>query len=207
MTKYNRILLITLLLILCTTFTVAQDTEDAPPVDPLLTQIIPPSPEAASLGKFGEIPVNKFTGIPTIDIPVHTVSGRNIQVPISLSYHAGGIKVQEIASRVGLGWSLNAGGVITRTVHGLPDEYTYGYLAVAYEEHLSSYNDGAYPNLEELVNIYESGSEPNVRGLPTFTGLKEVYKDVVEQRLDLEPDMFYFNVGGKSGKNPDYLYE
>jgi len=60
--------------------------------------IIPPSPEAAALGKFGEIPVGKYSGIPNINIPLHTLQSRVISVPISLSYHASGIKVEEEAS-------------------------------------------------------------------------------------------------------------
>jgi hypothetical protein len=40
-----------------------------------------------------------------------------------LSY--GGIKVEEVASSVGLGWAFNNGGVITRNVRGMPDDKTY----------------------------------------------------------------------------------
>src|ERR1700759_3620789 len=74
------------------------------------------SPNAASLGKYGDIPVSYNTGIPDINIPIYTIKSSQLQLPISLSYHAGGIKVQEQASWVGAGWALNAGGVITRTV-------------------------------------------------------------------------------------------
>lgn len=45
-----------------------------------------------------------------------------MNVPISLSYHAGGTKVEEIASNVGIGWALNAGGMVGRQVRGEPDE-------------------------------------------------------------------------------------
>ena len=71
-----------------------------------------------------------YTGIPNIDIPFFTVRGSLINVPISISYHAGGIKVEEVSSSIGIGWSLNAGGVITRSIRGLPDETLYGYLAM-----------------------------------------------------------------------------
>ena len=90
-------------------------------------QVIPPSPNASSLGKYGEIPVGNYTGTPQIGMPIGEAKGKSLSVPISLSYHASGIKVDDIASQVGLGWSLNAGGVITRTIKGLPDESTYGF--------------------------------------------------------------------------------
>ncbi|MCX8472518.1 MAG: hypothetical protein ORN85_02595, partial [Sediminibacterium sp.] len=132
------------------------------------------SPNAASLGKFVDIPVNYHTGIPQISIPLYTIESGNLKIPISIDYHAGGIKVGEQASRVGLGWALNAGGVIMRQVKGLPDEaYTqsyrqkYGYLTNAgYLSFLDSINDGA--NIPDLA--------------------------------DFEPDMFTFNFNGYSGK-------
>jgi YD repeat-containing protein len=42
-------------------------------------------------------------------------------MPISLAYHSSGVKVQEIASRVGMGWVLNGGGSIVCAVNGIPD--------------------------------------------------------------------------------------
>jgi hypothetical protein len=96
-----------------------------------LPQIIPPAPNAAALGKYGEIPVGLYTGIPSIDIPFYTVSSGEISLPISISYHAGGHKVEDISSNIGLGWSLNCGGVITRSVRGLKDDESgIGYFDV-----------------------------------------------------------------------------
>lgn len=86
------------------------------------------APNAASLGKYGDIPVSYYTGVPNISVPIHTLKEGPLSLPISLSYHASGVKVGELASWVGLGWSLNAGGVITRTVQGIPDDVSpYGY--------------------------------------------------------------------------------
>jgi YD repeat-containing protein len=87
-----------------------------------LKNVIPPSPNAASLGKYAEWPVNLYTGVPSIDIPLYQIQGRSISLPISLSYHASGFKVGEVASSMGLGWSLNAGGMISRSVRSLPDD-------------------------------------------------------------------------------------
>jgi hypothetical protein len=56
-----------------------------------------------------------------------TVESRHMRVPVSLSYH-GGIKAQDRASWIGLGWSLQAGGVITRVARGWPDDEPLGFL-------------------------------------------------------------------------------
>ncbi len=86
--------------------------------------LIPPSPEASALAKYAQIPVGFYTGTPQISIPVWTLQEGDINLNISLSYHASGIKVEEIASRVGADWTLNAGGMITRTAVGECDEYS-----------------------------------------------------------------------------------
>lgn len=80
-------------------------------------------PEVSGMMKFGEIPVNLFKGVPNINIPIFNHKGKEISVNIDLSYDASGIKVDQLASWVGLGWNLNVGGVITRDVQGLPDDY------------------------------------------------------------------------------------
>lgn len=88
---------------------------------PSLKVVSPPAPEVSALGKFGLVPVNYSTGVPDISIPVYTVKDGTLTFPISLKYHAGGIKVKEDASEVGLGWALSAGGSIVSVVRGEPD--------------------------------------------------------------------------------------
>src|SRR5688572_10137863 len=86
---------------------------------------MPASPTAASFARYGEIPVSYSSGVPEIDIPIYTVKVGNVEVPISISYHASGIKVRDVASEVGLGFTLNTGGVITATIIGIGDWYNY----------------------------------------------------------------------------------
>jgi RHS repeat-associated protein len=93
-----------------------------------LKNVIPPSPTASSLGEYATNNPNLYTGVLPINIPLYELAGRGISVPINLNYLARANKVGETASWVGLGWSLDAGGLITRTVRGLPDEETGGYL-------------------------------------------------------------------------------
>src|SRR5436190_12157470 len=90
-----------------------------------LSAVIPPSATAASIGKYGEVPVSLYTGIPNISIPLYEIKDGPLNLPISLSYHAAGIRLEEIASAVGLGWTLNFGGMINRQQRGKPDEYNW----------------------------------------------------------------------------------
>ncbi|OQP46197.1 hypothetical protein A4D02_32090 [Niastella koreensis] len=80
-----------------------------------LKSYIPPPPNAASLGTYGQIPVSEYSGVPDIRVPLYTIEADGFKLPITVSYHSGGFKVADEASWVGLGWSLNAGGVITRS--------------------------------------------------------------------------------------------
>lgn len=91
-----------------------------------IPEIIPPSANAQAFMRYGEIPVDYSTGVPNIEIPIYTVEEKKIKIPISISYHASGIKVNDVASEVGLGWVLNAGGIVSRTVFGAKDELING---------------------------------------------------------------------------------
>lgn len=84
-------------------------------------QVIPPAPEAAELGRYGNAPVSFFTGTTNIGVPIYDLTGQFLSLPISLSYNASGFKPEDPATWVGLNWSLNAGGVIARSVIGNPD--------------------------------------------------------------------------------------
>jgi YD repeat-containing protein len=86
----------------------------------------PLSPNAASLGKYVEMPVSYYSGIPEIGIPLCVLQTKDFSVPVTLSYHASGVKCREIPGWVGAGFSLNAGGVITRIVRGLPGPALWG---------------------------------------------------------------------------------
>jgi hypothetical protein len=90
----------------------------------------PQSPQATQSGRMASTPVNLFTGIPQISVPIYKYSSPNgLFLSVSLDYIGGGIRVGQEATIVGLGWYLSAGGMITRTVRGMPDDVLqYGYL-------------------------------------------------------------------------------
>lgn len=62
-----------------------------------------------------------YNGIPNISIPLYTLKGKGVSVPVSISYDASGITVAQEATSVGLGWVLNAGGHIIQEVRDWDD--------------------------------------------------------------------------------------
>ena len=89
-----------------------------------LENTLPPSPEPASAVKYSDVPFTHSFGMAELDIPVYTIAGRELSIPVSLSYRSGGIRLEEVAGVAGLGWSLSAGGCVTRTVVDMPDEFS-----------------------------------------------------------------------------------
>lgn len=97
-----------------------------------------PSPDIASLGTYGTVPVSLFTGTPDISIPLFDLSVGNYTFHITATYHAATVKPHSQPGIIGLGWSLRTDGYISRTVHGVYDEkqcgkYIHGYYGHAKE--------------------------------------------------------------------------
>ncbi|WP_215139086.1 hypothetical protein [Hymenobacter sp. ISL-91] len=148
--------------------------------------LLPPSPEAAALGRYGETPVSLYTGVPSISIPLFTMPGRNVSVPLSLQYHGGGVRPDQVAPWTGMGWTLNAGGAIVRTCRGIDDFDAFGYPthSAPLPIHIGAecYNNATDGTGQDPLNYYE------------------YLKAVFEGRQDTQPDLFSFNFMGYSGK-------
>lgn len=70
--------------------------------------IIPRSPEAANLGVYGSVDISEYTGKPNIDILFHNIRSGDLNYPLKLYYDATGVRVNQEASWVGLGWEISA---------------------------------------------------------------------------------------------------
>ncbi len=81
-------------------------------------RLTPLSPQASMMQRFGNYPVDYSTGVPHISVPLYTIKVGDFELPISIDYHNSGIRVQDMATQVGLGWVLNAGGCISVMVKG-----------------------------------------------------------------------------------------
>ena len=168
--------------------------------DPRL-QIIQPSQEAQSLGKFSEIPVDLYTGRTNINIPLLTISHNGIEVPISLSYHGGGIKVDDECGLVGLGWTLNAGGVVNRIVRGMPDNLNgpinglvrgYNHLKVEEREFINTLVCCTRPD-SPMVLLDDSNQRYLLKQMEIYGQLYD------ENKIDVAQDNYIFHVQNMSG--------
>jgi YD repeat-containing protein len=161
---------------------------------------IQPSPNAASLGAFGEIPVSHFTGIPNISIPIYTLTEGTISVPINLSYYASGVRLDQHPGWVGQNWSLNAGGVITRKVKDLPDDYNNPNKTIEITQDI--------PDKEFILALTTTTHNGDRRGYYYKHSLISDYSrsnviNYVNSNLqvnDTEPDEYVFNFCGYTGK-------
>lgn len=142
--------------------------------------IVPPSPNVLALTKFGNIPVNYSTGIPQINVPIYQYEDKNsgLSLNISLDYHAGGVKVDEMASAVGIGWALNAGGVVSRTVRGISDESPKGYWNT---------------NIMDINVSQDDGNRASDYLLTPF-------RDMHLGERDSQVDLFSYSINGRSGQ-------
>ncbi len=151
----------------------------------------PVSPEAGRLGTYGNIPVNLSTGQMSFPVPLYSLNLNGYSWPISLSYNFKGLIYEDKPSLTGLGWNLQAGGVVTREVRGIPDEHPKGYY-------------GASGERQRLLDPYFTNG----------TMTRGIAEELSNGNIDGEADKYYVSVNGVSfsfkiglDKNPVYLSE
>ncbi|WP_128763434.1 RHS repeat protein [Leeuwenhoekiella aestuarii] len=100
----------------------------------------------------------------------------SVEIPLSLTYSSNGIQVDRLATKVGLGWNLNAGGVITRQVNHNPDEES-GYI----RPNSTDYNSQAWADyFYNMIYSIPGHAQPLA--------------------IDSQPDIFTFNFLGHQGR-------
>ncbi len=149
-------------------------------------QMIPPNPNIAQLGKFGDIPVNKYNGTANISVPIYEIDHDGLKIPIALRYNTSGVRVEQEASWVGLGWSLSEGMTITREINGFDDLYE--------SSHLSANSDGWIYSKEYMT--------PTTAGALTEAELVELQNRLRNgnDAIDTEPDFFSVSLPSGSCK-------
>jgi YD repeat-containing protein len=148
--------------------------------------VVPMSPNASELAKYADYPVSYYTGTPNINIPLYEIDLDGFKLPINLSYHASGIRTDQEATWVGLGWSLNVGSRISRSVNCVDDFLIYP------DPNRISIGQGYY-DAPEQSSIFQTYYDPPINN---------AWQAGSDYRLlyDTEPDLFYYNLPGINGK-------
>ena len=147
-------------------------------ISPNLSKVLPPSPVAQAIERYGSYPVSLHTGIPDITVPIYGIKTSRLSLPINISFHPSGFKPKELDGCLGLAWTLNAGGIISREVRGVFDDQNYGVAPY--------FADKRYGSGEIDVMNYKDA----------FLYLKKIE----ENTNDAEYDIFSYSAAGISGK-------
>lgn len=141
------------------------------------------NPQAAELGKYAVYPTAEYTGVLPIQIPLFDIDLKGLKIPITLSYHASGIKLNQMETQVGLGWSLSDFGVINRQVMGVPDEKPKGIYNVTKK------------SLSEMVAYADRGSTQG----EISAGREWLKAMTVGKGEDAHPDIYTYTLPSGSG--------
>lgn len=127
-----------------------------------LPQIVPKSPDVAQMEKYGEIPVSQSTGTTNVSINLATIEVGKFTLPINLRYQNNGLKVDEIASSIGEGWVLDAGGMVSFNQRGTNDFGPYGLMTMG-TTNLTKFFSGTMTEfersnyLDQVINDLQDG--------------------------------------------------
>ncbi len=118
------------------------------------------SPEMASLVQNIVYPVDYSTGTVNVSIPLYEIKCGNIKLPITLSYHTSGVKLNAPSGWVGQGWSLVCEPSISRSIQGLDDlHYKYDFVDIPDEWHKRQMIDGAIDEQPDEYYYYLPNSQ------------------------------------------------
>lgn len=123
-----------------------------------------------------KLPIDLFRGKANINVPIYTIQSEGVNIPISISYNTGGIKLNEVAGIVGLGWALSIPSNITQNIVDKDDKYF---------SHYTKDINVANQNIRD-VGVYDNDIRPYIEGL-------------YEGNYDTKPDIFNYNLPNITG--------
>lgn len=156
----------------------SQDQDNAK--QPYVPNITVAAPQAASISKVGEIPIDISTGRMNYTIPIFEIKEGSFTMPINLSYNYSGLVLDETPGYAGVGWTFNIGGSILHSINGLNDE---GHEND--KKHIYNYINKLPP--------FDDYSTP--AGLTTISHFLE---NLANGIFDGEPDKYSVNIGNIS---------
>lgn len=158
------------------------------PKNPTAESTLPVRPRAErwDFVRYGNTPVNLYTGSLNLAIPLYHYKDNDFDISLSLGYHANGWYPNRLQGSLSAGWYLTGGGCITRQVRCAPDEI------------------GEIGRIRYLNYFHETPADQEV-----FLRCTTGYGKLITYSLclapshansyDPQPDIFSFNFLGYSG--------
>jgi hypothetical protein len=176
-------------------------------------EVLPASPEASKLAAYISYPVSLANGLVQTSIPLYEIVDGDIRIPITLSYHASGLKANMRSGHwLGDGWSLTTGPSLSRTINGVADE-------INYDASIALSDSPTYQQLEAISTSIEGFAKGFCKGCKCQTsaisrcafdesreGLIENTKGFCEQREVLGYDGQSIIVHRRHGRNGIFVF-
>lgn len=151
-------------------------------------EVIPPSPNMATLQRFYDYPVDHSTGLLDVSIPLYDIKLKDYSFPVTIKFHASGRRWNSNFSPLGVGWSLNATGYLSREIRERPDELYQG-LEMSADSIYQRENEGIERSYDVLIDAdmsVSNGHSPNVSS--------------EGDKLDAQHDIYTYSANGLSGR-------
>lgn len=159
--------------VLITLFIFISDSSYSQTYQPKPVQVAPATPNVAAMERYGRFDVNLYHGVPNISIDLFDIVSKELDLPFKLMYHASGVKVSDVASWVGLGWSLTPNYQVNRRIKGNRDETSF--LSTNFQ----------FRKSDEVDPFTAAG----------YNYLRTIF----EGTHDASPDIFSYTIPGKFG--------
>ena len=148
-----------------------------------------PAPDVWQFIKYGNHQPSLYTGTVNVSIPIYTYEDKDFRIPISVDYASNGFIPNQQTGILGMGWTLNAGGCITRTVREVPDDRM---IATDYQSpatgYWTYYNQGGTPNWDQVIEYNQSKASSEIA----------IFK-IGEEFIETQSDIYHFRFLDHSG--------
>jgi hypothetical protein len=157
------------------------------------------TPEVASMMRYVDFPEPDFIGKTNISVPIYEINFGKLKIPVGLSYNTKGNKASDIATSVGLGWNLNAGGNVTAKVNDMND----------LTENYAFYSDGGFESEQTYAwhrqsKGYLSTEYPQALSDTQISSSQLCMNNRIwssdDRIVDSAPDFYYINAPGFNDK-------
>lgn len=129
----------------------------------LWAQDFAPSQQAQGYLDSKNVTVDHATGLFHYKVPIYTLKSGEFELPITLDYVGKGVRSDDPSGLVGYNWTLNTGGIVTRTLRGgfADESYLAGYIRDDYDFPEGISDDPSSLQIE-LVNKRKKDGESDI---------------------------------------------